>query len=303
MKYIYSIIIAHYNSSKGLDRMLKCIPEREDIQIVVVDDGSNDDEVAQLKELNHNNLEIYYENENHGAGYARNIGLKHVLGKWLLVFDADDMIAENAFDVLDNYKDSDCDYICYGRKCFNEKIQALKKVTVADRALRKYIKNPSRKNLCFFKFLNSNPTNKMVKIEFLRNYNICFEECRVNNDVFYTYQIAIYGKSFIAIDNELYYIVTCSTSIVRKKRSVEREFLFYIQQQKRNGFFKIIGLGYPFYRKDILYILYYIKKHGLVFAIKFYKYRKNHMSNVINAQKDYVNRFKNIDLSNILNNL
>ena len=35
-KYNYSITITHYNSPALLSRMLKSIPERDDIQIIVV---------------------------------------------------------------------------------------------------------------------------------------------------------------------------------------------------------------------------------------------------------------------------
>ena len=41
MDYNYSVIIPHYNIVPLLERCLKSIPDREDIQIVVVDDNSN----------------------------------------------------------------------------------------------------------------------------------------------------------------------------------------------------------------------------------------------------------------------
>lgn len=113
MEFLYSIIIPHYNSPDLLARMLMSIPEREDIQVIVVDDCSKADEVSKLQSLQHTNLELYLQTENHGAGYARNVGLDHAKGKWVLVVDADDVFAENAFDVFDKYKDSDVDYLCY----------------------------------------------------------------------------------------------------------------------------------------------------------------------------------------------
>ena len=40
--YVYSITITHYNNPEFLSRMLRSIPERDDIQVIVVDDGSPD---------------------------------------------------------------------------------------------------------------------------------------------------------------------------------------------------------------------------------------------------------------------
>ena len=59
--YTYTISIAHFNSPHLLMRMLKSIPERDDIQIVVVDDFSSLECREQLANLQHKNLEIYYQ--------------------------------------------------------------------------------------------------------------------------------------------------------------------------------------------------------------------------------------------------
>ena len=44
-----SIIIPHYNSPNLLKRMLNSIPEREDIEIIVVDDCSKSENVKQVR--------------------------------------------------------------------------------------------------------------------------------------------------------------------------------------------------------------------------------------------------------------
>jgi len=46
--YNYSIIIPHYNIPELLMRCLKSIPKRDDIQVIVVDDGSPDSFVREI---------------------------------------------------------------------------------------------------------------------------------------------------------------------------------------------------------------------------------------------------------------
>ena len=41
MKFSYSIIIPHKNTPKFLQRCLDSIPQREDLEVIVVDDNSD----------------------------------------------------------------------------------------------------------------------------------------------------------------------------------------------------------------------------------------------------------------------
>ena len=56
--YLYSIVIPHYNSPTLLQRMLDSIPQREDIQIIVIDDCSSNENIKKLQLCHHTNLEI-----------------------------------------------------------------------------------------------------------------------------------------------------------------------------------------------------------------------------------------------------
>lgn len=284
-----------------LVRMLDSIPERDDIQVIVIDDASDEKVKQVLMKLNHKNLEVIYTQKNHGAGYERNIGLEHAKGKWLIAVDCDDQFAKGAFDVLDKYSDKDYDYICYCVVCLdNESLEPTGRSLRSDNSVRKYLKNKTQKNIKRFKFMNTESWNKMVSLKFLRENNIYWESCRINVDVFYNYQIALKAKKYIAIPDELYYFIGDSGSITRKKRSIEREFEFYLAQQKRNGFFKILGYGYPFYRYDFLYFPFILKKHGIYKTFKFYNYRHKHWNEVIEARCKYVQILKGIDFHQLL---
>lgn len=292
-KYNYSVVIPHYNSSKLLEGMLKSIPEREDIQVIVVDDCSKEEEIVNLKTLTHTNLEIYFQSSNHGAGAARNVGLEHVKGKWVIVVDADDVFAPNAFEVFDQYKDSEFDYICYAIQPVNIKMQPVRANIRSMVSLHKYLQTPNRKNLLRFKYLNLICRNKMVSYEFLTKNKIRFEESMVNNDVYFGLAVGHLGKNFIAIPNILYYTIKSEGSITRKPRTIEREYLFYLQAQKRNGFYEAIGLKrLPYYRYDFLYVPFMIKKRGIKGAYDFFKYRKEHIEEVKKARKQYLSLLK-----------
>ena len=108
----YSVIIPHHNCPDFLCRLLNSIPQREDIEIIVVDDNSDSNKKPNISRTD---VKIIYlqAKDSKGAGRARNVGLKQATGKWLLFADADDYYINNAFDKFDKVKDCSYDIIFF----------------------------------------------------------------------------------------------------------------------------------------------------------------------------------------------
>ena len=51
MQPSYSIIIPHYNIPSLLRRCLDSIPHRDDVQVIVVDDKSKEEDLLELKSI------------------------------------------------------------------------------------------------------------------------------------------------------------------------------------------------------------------------------------------------------------
>ena len=87
--FSYTIIIPHKNCPDLLKRCVDSIPVRDDVQIIVVDDNSDEDKKPSI-ERKGMEVVLLDASSSKGAGRARNVGLKHAKGKWLLFADADD---------------------------------------------------------------------------------------------------------------------------------------------------------------------------------------------------------------------
>ena len=89
---IFSVIIPHYNIPKLLQRCLDSIPDIPDIQVIVVDDNSSVEKVDfdNFPGKGRKYTTAIFDKAGGGAGHARNIGLKHAEGKWLVFADSDD---------------------------------------------------------------------------------------------------------------------------------------------------------------------------------------------------------------------
>ena len=98
MKYI-SFAIPSYNSQEYMAHAIESIlPGGDDVEIVIVNDGSKD----RTSEIGHEYAEKYpdivkvVDKENGGHGDAVNYGLQHATGKYFKVVDSDDWVDEEA---------------------------------------------------------------------------------------------------------------------------------------------------------------------------------------------------------------
>ena len=113
-----SVIIAAYNVEMYIDRCLDSVVHQtlKDIEIIVVNDGSNDKTLGKI--LNYANKEKtirIIDKKNEGLIEARKSGLEVANGEFLMFVDADDWIDIRACEKL--YKKSsklDLDILCYG---------------------------------------------------------------------------------------------------------------------------------------------------------------------------------------------
>lgn len=91
-----SIIIPAYNVEKYLGMCLKSVCEQtyQELEIIVVDDGSTDSTNVIIKDYAAKDKRIIsYYNENHGVSASRNFALDHCTGEYITFVDSDDIVA------------------------------------------------------------------------------------------------------------------------------------------------------------------------------------------------------------------
>lgn len=100
-----SVIIPAYNVEKYIIECLDSIKGQtyQDIEIIVVDDGSTDNTFEIVKKYSKNNTNIVLSHqENGGVCVARNKGLDLATGEYVMFIDADDFIPLDAIEMLFN---------------------------------------------------------------------------------------------------------------------------------------------------------------------------------------------------------
>ncbi|MGU8763722.1 glycosyltransferase family 2 protein [Clostridium perfringens] len=174
-----SIIVPVYNTEKYLEKCINSILQQtyKNIEIIVVNDGSTDNSKNVLNKKYKDNI-ILINQENKGLGGARNTGIKHASGDYIMFVDSDDYIIENSVEILLNTVSNAEIAIGNMNVHYEDNLLNKQNVKYIDNTI-KYIeskkKNINIKNIKKSLFLTS-ACNKIYDLKFLKEKNILFPE-------------------------------------------------------------------------------------------------------------------------------
>ncbi|RJX69711.1 glycosyltransferase [Vibrio sinensis] len=256
MNYKYSVVVPHYNNPNGLDRLLASIPQREDIQVLIVDDNSRNPLEEQCFIDKYSGLAIRFFNNdsgNKGAGAARNIALKYMDSEYTLFADADDFFIENAFYILDDM--ISFDDITY----FSPKSQCDITGEASDR--HHLYENLVNQHIALgdeelrYHFLV--PWSKVFSTHFIKQHGLYFDSVIASNDVMFS-MVSGHSAKSIKVSKQSIYCVTrgkgtltvnFNPEVTQARFNVEKRRLEYIAKNniktETNSVYKLIKL----YRK------------------------------------------------------
>jgi glycosyltransferase involved in cell wall biosynthesis len=99
-----TIIVRVFNREDTIQRCLKSVLSQtkiNDIQILIIDDGSTDNSVSIINNIKNNNqnalIDIISHKENMGRGKALNTAKEYIKGKYCCILDSDDTYNRNTW--------------------------------------------------------------------------------------------------------------------------------------------------------------------------------------------------------------
>lgn len=98
-----SVIIPVYNAEKFVTNAVQSALQFDEVfEVILVEDKSPDNALEVCKELTekHPSVKLFQhpDQQNHGAGASRNLGIKNASGDFIAFLDADDFYLPNRFD-------------------------------------------------------------------------------------------------------------------------------------------------------------------------------------------------------------
>lgn len=113
---VFSVIIAAYNAGSYVQNAIRSVQAQTfgDWELIVADDASTDDTVAQSRSLADadGRISVIALTENGGPSIARNAAIAAAKGEWLVVLDADDRFTAGRLENLARYIHADADILC-----------------------------------------------------------------------------------------------------------------------------------------------------------------------------------------------
>ena len=209
-----SIIVPVYNVESWLNKCIDSLLDEtyEDIEILLIDDGSTDKsgEICDKYALKNKKIKVFH-NKNQGLSYSSNFGIENATGKYVMFVDSDDYISdkkivEKFINILNDEK-SDFIYTSYCR--FNDgKDDEITEILSID-IEKNEIKNKSGIDILALLIEKNNYHHaaylKICNRKFLIDNNLFFKEGIYHEDAEWSPKLFYYSKK-ISIYSEPYYM-------------------------------------------------------------------------------------------------
>jgi glycosyltransferase involved in cell wall biosynthesis len=263
------------------------IPNQDNIEIIVVDDLSNQEYLEPVNKLYdvRDNIIVVYAKDNKGAGYARNKGIEIARGKWLLFADADDFFEKDFVRILDSYKDERYDIVYYNAvSCYSDTYISANRHNDIDEKIKRYVNGDifSENTLRFFFYY---PYCKMIKRDLVLANNVKYDEIPITNDVMFSLMVGYFAKEIMAVDYPIYCITVRSDSISRNRS--EEYFDYRVDTALRvDKFMRSIGVKNC--RYSIFEYIVQSRRYGLRKIFEIAKRGIKNESNIFTGMEKYI---------------
>jgi glycosyltransferase involved in cell wall biosynthesis len=207
-----SVIIPVYNVEEYLTQCLDNMINQtlKDIEIICIDDCSTDNSLQILQEYatKDNRIIVLRQEKNQGQGLARNRGLDIAKGEYIMFLDPDDWFELNACEQAYNkISKVNTDMCLYG---FNRYFQEKDLSKRSDYLLRAFFKYADENGVVEIKNLDNDFIRAVFTVvyiynaDFLRRYNIRFNDFRIGEDAVFITLLYKYAKTLSIIESTLY---------------------------------------------------------------------------------------------------
>ncbi|MDO5293237.1 MAG: CDP-glycerol glycerophosphotransferase family protein [bacterium] len=262
-KYKITAVIPVYNVEDYLEETLESVINqdigfKENIQIILVNDGSKDDseKICRAYQKKYPDNITYIYQENSGVSCARNNGISYAEGKYINVFDSDDIWSLDTYSKAYNFFEAHYDEIDVV-SCKIIHFEAASHVHVLSRTKHHRDRIVNIHNN--YDELQNHAAPCLIKTEAARKFKY-LEEMRYGEDSLYINKIILEKEQYGVLADPVYYYRKrfAGTSAVQNKHKsfewfLETPLTFYgaLMELSRQKFGEVI----PYYQNLFVYEL------------------------------------------------
>lgn len=256
----FSIIIPHRNSLHFLPKLFSSIPESDKIEVLLVDNSPVPIKVEQIREIGiTRDFTLLFSEPARGAGGARNEGIEHASGKWLLFADSDDYYTSDAFDIYYEHLNSDAEIVYTGMGgVYADTGEPSDRGDKYAKLVHRFCEGEIDETTLRCTF--SSPCCKMVSHELVDRCKIMYDEIRAGNDTFFSLVSGYNAKKIEAVD-KITYIATVNHGSLTQHRDFEVIRARLYARLKCNHFLRTHGLQN--HQGSIMFFLFEARHYSL----------------------------------------
>ena len=202
---LVSIVIPVYNTGKYLAEAIDSVINQtyKNIEIILVDDGSTDNSPAICDTYAADYENIYaIHKTNGGASTARNIGIEKAAGEYVIFFDSDDILLEEAVSTLvKKAKDGDFDAVYPDRyTIFFENTKKSELRFHFDKSM--YMNDPKKfaLDVLIQKGRAWRASALLYKLSVIKENNVIFPVGIISEDMFFNLQFLSFANNIVCLD-------------------------------------------------------------------------------------------------------
>ncbi|WP_436629415.1 glycosyltransferase family 2 protein [Latilactobacillus sakei] len=229
-----SIILPVYNVELYVKECLESILNQtfSDFELIIIDDGSSDDTVEIIKSFKDKRIHYFYQ-MNSGISAARNNGIKHAKGKYIVFIDSDDIINSNLIE--EGYSlitVENLDIVFWGfQKISVDQNDAKVVEEIREIKLKNILTSSEGLQSLYLDKIPHFPWANMIKRSIFTENNITFPVGRNYEDFATTYKLINYSKKIGILNVTDYLYRQRHTSIMHQAGYKEAANIFRTEQE------------------------------------------------------------------------
>lgn len=250
-----TFVVPVYNAEVTLARCLDSILKQDyaDIEIIAINDGSSDRSLQILMEYCESDSRIKVINQNNsGVSVARNKGILHASGEYIMFVDSDDYIEPNTCSSLLEYMKEGIDLVIFGLNIYKE--GRLLRTPHLETAIV-HIKNDIN-DYWNLRTINLGPCNKIYRKALIKS--LFDETLSLGEDTLFVLEYLKNIHTIQIVDKCFYNVSLDNTgSLNRKYRDDRLEQLIKVRHKE----FEILNEIYPYNKDTRIYEEYFRNLH------------------------------------------
>lgn len=212
MKPLVSVIIPNFNEVKFIGKCIDSVLNQtyENIEILIVDDGSKDESLSIIKKYADENENVsFWTQKRQNAAVARNKGMENAKGDYYFFLDSDDYVYPDSIEkMVRAYEENDADFVIGNMHEMDEEDNVTKDLKFFDQT---QVIDDYKKLIA----LVPAPSNKFFKAKLVKDNNVTFGNVRIGQDLNFFLKYILNCKKIVTMEDYIYNWRDVSTSMSR----------------------------------------------------------------------------------------